>query len=59
MKRKIGDTAIVVNRDPDKFFEKLNEHIQLLQTKGYEVDVRFSTSSNLYSALILGYSEGG
>ena len=25
MKRKISDTAIIVNRDPDTFFEKFNQ----------------------------------
>lgn len=39
----------------NQFYEKVSDRIEEMQNKGYEVEVQYAQSENLFSALVLGF----
>jgi len=62
--KRIIETALVTYYDYIEFYNKLNDNINSMQSKGLEVEIQYNHTSRginnegaLYTALIVGRSE--
>jgi hypothetical protein len=52
--KNIWCTKIIANSDPEKFGKEFGKTIREFQHDGCEVEVHYSYSNDIYTALILG-----